>query len=277
MNRADAAPVVFTVDQTQTEITISGTLIGTPIEPQAPNSLTTHFGGTILADVTDTTVQFTGGSAIDAEVNGTWLPGPKGAAGSAPGDYAGQLASFLGNGKGAFRNILLDVTSGVLALNTGSFDAAGLAFGLPANSNAVLDYDLGFLKGGLTLTGLSTNRVTTAGTITRGASGDKLVILVDTQYGFKALTVNDSVVRFLGKIVATRTGTVPTTVVIGPVGIIGNKLSFTATGAGDTAQLQNSTDLKSWQPRTAERKVEVGKVTFTVEASGGVEFFRIAQ
>jgi hypothetical protein len=42
------------------------------LQEQGPGSLTSSFSGKILADLTGTGIQFTGGSAIAAETNGVW-------------------------------------------------------------------------------------------------------------------------------------------------------------------------------------------------------------
>src|SRR5262245_7951490 len=158
-----AAPLVFTIDPAESQLTISGKVAGSDLKEQGAGSLTTKLGGTLQTDVTGSTIQFTGGSVIDPEVNGTWEPGIGGAAGSAPADFAGKAGSFI-TAKGAFRNLIIDVTSAALAIANGTFDAAALTFGFPANSTATLDYDLVLTHGSRTLSGLATNKVTEVGT-----------------------------------------------------------------------------------------------------------------
>jgi hypothetical protein len=67
-------PVEFTLDESQSKITLSGTVLGNPVTEQAPGSLTTTFYGKIVADVTSTAIQFTGGSTLTARTNGVWKP-----------------------------------------------------------------------------------------------------------------------------------------------------------------------------------------------------------
>jgi hypothetical protein len=59
---AVGAPVVFTLDPARSLVTLSGDALGNPLAPQADGSLTTAFGGTLNADVTATSIEFTGGS-----------------------------------------------------------------------------------------------------------------------------------------------------------------------------------------------------------------------
>jgi len=270
-----AAPVVFTIDPAQSQVTISGNIAGATIQEQGPGSLTTKFGGTIKADVTSSTVQFTGGSAIDAEVNGDWEPGVGGAAGRAPADYGGQAPTVFFTAKGAFRNILLDVTSDPLALSNGSFDASSLVFGFPADSKATLDYDAVLTKGSRALTGLSTNKVTELGTLSTEAGVQKLVIRVDTEFKFRALTANDSTGKLVGQLVATSQS--DNRPVLSTLSFVDKKLSFAVENATASTQLQSSTDLTTWQSRTAERKTENNKVVFTAEQNAPIEFFRVVQ
>ncbi len=271
-----AAPVVFTIDPAQSTITIDANIAGSKVQKQAggDDSLTTKFGGTIKAEVTSSSIQFTGGSTVDAEVNGTWQPGVGGAAGSAPADFAGQAGSFI-VAKGAFRNVVLDVTSPQIPISNGAFDASSLIFGFPANSTAALDYDLVLSKGTVPLTGLSTNKVSEAATLSTEGGAQKLVIRVDTEYKFKALSDNDSTARLFGQLVALTQAQAQ--LIIGEISFADKKLSFAVEGAAANAQVQSTTDLKTWQPRTTERKTEGAKVIFTAEQSGAVEFFRVAQ
>jgi hypothetical protein len=64
-----AAPVVFTIDPAQSQITIAANIAGSEFQKQAGggDSLTTKFGVPIKAEVTDSSIQFTGGSMVDAK------------------------------------------------------------------------------------------------------------------------------------------------------------------------------------------------------------------
>lgn len=82
----------YTLVPAQSSISLSGTVttsFGTaPIQQQGAGSLTTTYAGTILADRTDTTIQFLPGGSVDANVNGNWQPLADASSGSAPADYA---------------------------------------------------------------------------------------------------------------------------------------------------------------------------------------------
>ncbi len=147
VHSAMAAPTVFNLVSNQSEITLSGTVIQSAIQEQAPGSMTTHFTGTINADVTGTTIQFTGGGLIVAETNGSWQPLPGGGSGSAPACYGGKgtisLGFFSVTAVGAVRNVELSLLSPSLNKTNGSFVSDGLLFAFPTNSTAAFDYNAG--------------------------------------------------------------------------------------------------------------------------------------
>ena len=91
----------FTLEQTQSVLTISGTFSGFAIQQQGPGSLTTRYTGTIQTDLSDATIAFVGGSQIVGVTNGNWEPGPSGVAGTAPANYGGEVVNFFVNGKAA--------------------------------------------------------------------------------------------------------------------------------------------------------------------------------
>src|ERR1043166_6537110 len=65
---------VFTVDSTQSTVSISGTVAGQTLHEQGAGSLTTHYQGTLVADVGVDTIQFPGQSQVVAINNGSWQP-----------------------------------------------------------------------------------------------------------------------------------------------------------------------------------------------------------
>ena len=73
--RVWAAPEVFTIDSSQSQITLSGKVAGFPFSAQGAGSLTTTYSGEINADISGSTIQFTGSSTIIAATNGVWQPG----------------------------------------------------------------------------------------------------------------------------------------------------------------------------------------------------------
>jgi hypothetical protein len=95
--RALAATVVFNLDPARSSITLSGSVLNNALKEQGPGSLTTSFSGTIAADVAGSTIQFIGGSAIDAQTNGNWQPQASGVAGSEQDDHAVPGGELAGN------------------------------------------------------------------------------------------------------------------------------------------------------------------------------------
>ncbi|HOP97219.1 MAG TPA: hypothetical protein PL064_05865 [Thermogutta sp.] len=130
-----AEVTVFTIDQAQSSLTISGTLLGNPLQEQAPGSLTTDYFGTIVADVTDTTIEFVGGSEIRANDSGTWQPAEGGEAGSAPANYGAQASLLFISGVAALRHIVLDVASPPLPITGGTFPSESMTFSFPTNAS----------------------------------------------------------------------------------------------------------------------------------------------
>ena len=274
LTRAEAAPVEFTIDPAQSSITLAGNVVGTKLQEQAPGSLTTTFFGKIVGDVSGTTIQFPGGSAIAANTNGVWEPGPGGASGSAPGDYAGQASILFGTVKGALRNLLLDMTSGSLTMTNGQFDASALVFKFPTNSVASFDYDAGFIgHDGIPLTGYSTNKIVNGATLTTVGSVQTLSIQIDTLFTFTAVKENDSSVRLTGQLIATQT-TGPS---ITAIEINGQTVTIRVQGAAQNATVQVSHDLKSWAAETATRSDDASGTVFTLPASGNASFYFVAQ
>ncbi len=172
--RLRADTVVFTIDPSRSSVAISGYLIGGGlIQEQEAGSLTTKYSGTIVANVTGTTIQFPGGSMIVAANNGTWPPGLGGAVGSAPANYGGVASRVVVSGmpltfawvQAAVRNIQLDVFSPDIPLTGGSFKVYRLAFQFLTNSPASLDYVissfLGTTRKSEALAGYATNQVAT--------------------------------------------------------------------------------------------------------------------
>ncbi|MBI2927730.1 MAG: hypothetical protein HYY24_18695 [Verrucomicrobia bacterium] len=275
------APATFTIDPAQSQITISGTALGNELLEQGPGSLTARFGGTFEADVTDSTIQFTGGSAIDAEPSGEWEPLPDGSFGKAPADY-GAKATVLGSDtKASLRNTLLDATSGVLALASGTFDSAGIVFGFPTESTASLDYRVsGFLgtSGSKRLEGLSTNQVTTGGTLLTSGGTQTLTIPVDAKFSFTLLLSDDIKFTLTGQLVATRT--------LGPDLVFDSR---SVTVGGDTVTLhweappgqkfrvESSSDLKTWRERATGITSATTAYIWSAPTEGPIELFRLVK
>lgn len=276
-----SAPVTFNLVENESIITISGNVAGFAVSQQAAGSLVTHYTGTILADLTESTLHFTGGSAIDAKTNGVWQPmiggGTSSTPGSDPGDYGGQANAGFATLKAAVRDVLLDVTTpAALPLNNGTFDASALTFKFPTNATSGFDYNAGALgRGNKKFGGLLTNRVSVAGTLTQSGGQKRLVIAVETDIKFTVLSQNDSTVHLSGQLVATEGGGGPAFSLIA-FGT-NNTLTITVEGAGAQPILESSTDLINWTPRSAQVTSNGTTRTYSTVAQGLIEFFRLRQ
>jgi hypothetical protein len=272
-----AAATQFIIDPTQSKISLSGSVIGNAVAEQGPGSLSTSFSGTIVANVTGAGIQFPGGSTLTAQTNGVWQPGPKGAAGSAPADYAGQANTILGSAKAALRNIVMDLTSSALPLTNGAFDASTLLFAFPTNSTASFDYDAGALIGhnGIPLSGNSTNKVAQGASLITAGNVQTLTIPIDAQFEFKALVENDSSVRFTGKLVATAGGST-TAPSISSITYTNQTVSLVVQGTGSTPRLDSTSDLLKWTTQTPTIKTNSSGTVLSLPATNQWQFYRVA-
>jgi hypothetical protein len=279
-----AAPAVFTIDPAQTDITLGGTIAGVPVLEQGTGSLKTKFQGTINVEIAATTIHFTGASVIDAITNGVWQPGSAGAVGSAPADFAGSVSAPIGSVVGAFRNIIVDVTSASLPLAAGgTFDAAQLIFGFPTNSTSVVDFratpSIPFIPvqtGQRALTGAAANKVTSTGTLSTTAGVQRLVFQVNATFPFTAISANDSSATILGQLVATSGAVVAPPLKIASAAFVASKLEVTVDDTSASLQIQTTSNFVNWSARTATKQTVSGKTVFTVDPIvGGTEFFRV--
>ena len=137
------AVTIFTIDSFQSTLTLGGQAASVAIFGQPstnPASATTHYSGSISANVDSSLIQFDGSSSsLQAVVNGSYLPGPQSEPSTpTPGDY-GLSASLQGATiDAAVRNLTAAISSSSLALaKDGTFNGAGLDL-LPS---AELDYN----------------------------------------------------------------------------------------------------------------------------------------
>jgi hypothetical protein len=269
-----AAPVEFTIDEAQSKITMAGKVLGNALTEQGTGSLTTSFYGSIRADVTATGIQFIGGSSLTARTNGVWKPGPKGAAGSAPADYAAQASTLFASVKGALRNVVLDVTSGVLPVSNGQFDASTLLFQFPTNSTASFDYDAGLIgAGGVALSGASTNRIAKGASIQDASGSQTLTIPVDTEFKFKALVPDDSVVQLSGMLVGKAVALPEIT----SIAVTNQTVILHVQGTGPNPGVLSSPDLKQWTSRAPTQTSTTNGVVLTLPVGGAQEFYRVTK
>ncbi len=268
------APATFNIDPAQSIITASGNAAGFTFQEQGPGSLTTSIMGTIQADVTSSTIQFTGGSSLDAVTNGVWEPGTNGDPGMALADFGGHAGNFLASVDGAFRDIVLDVTSPLLVVTNNQFDSMALVFSFPSNSIGHFDYNAGsFGSGSSMFSGAATNDVLSGASLTTTGGVQTLTIQVDASFVFGALVEDDSILTFTGQLVATRS--------LGPqidtISVSSQQVLLTVSGPGaPTYQLQSSTNLVDWAGAQTTVATNGQQYLFSTTPSGPIQFFRLA-
>lgn len=198
---ARAEVLVYSIVQAQSSLTVSGTFAGQTLTPQSANSTTTSYTGTILADVTATTMAFPGGSSINAANVGNQQPDNDGLPGSRQANYGFQAnLSPFPTGFAAIRSFSLDLTSATINLAGTSIPSQETL----AVSNGNLDYqaisfgrqDMFGDSGG--------NGSAAAGSLTTAASTQTLTIPVNFTITESTATTDDTVLTFTGTLVATR-------------------------------------------------------------------------
>jgi hypothetical protein len=271
-----AAPSVFTINNSLSQITLSGKVAGFTMSPQAAGSLVTSFGGYINMSAAGSNIQFTGSSAISAKTNGVWEPAAGGGSGSAPADYGGEISvPFVGTGYAALRNLVLDLTSPVLTVTNGSFISSALLFSFSTNSTSTLDYNAGVAgSGSESLAGLSTNMIVNGATLTNNGTDQTLTIQISTQFTFSLLTAGDTILDLNGQIVATNSPGAP---VISSIVVSNQNAVLTVQNASGQSQLQSSTNLTTWTATSANVTTNAGLIVFTVPINPGDKFFRVQQ
>jgi hypothetical protein len=153
----------------------------------------------------------------------------------------------VASGKAAVRNVVLDMMSGVITVNAGSFPAQSLVIGFPTNANSLVDFTYGsFLGSGSgtqPLAGQSTNNVL-ASLATVGA---ELVLTLPLNYTTYAtgITANDIQLTFTGQFVAKAPAATP--LQVSHFQVTPGQLHFSiATVTGHSYTVLGSTNLINW-------------------------------
>lgn len=280
------AQVVFQVDATQSQVTVSGNIVayGTlsaPMSAQTPGSLTTVYSGSVNVARSNSTLQFTGSSFIAAENNPTpQQPAPGGSPGSAPADYgATAQQGFFGFtviANAAVRNLALDLTGPLETVTNGDFDASPLQFSFSTNVDGTIDYldNIGD-SGSDPLTGSATESSNTTGTLDTTGSVQTLTLPVNVTFTQNSGALQGTTLHMSGKIVAARTLPAP---VIDSITVSNGSVVLTVENATLQSQTLVSTNLNSWLPPAAATITNRSDlVIFTLAPSGSCEFFKIRQ
>jgi hypothetical protein len=275
-NRVQAGQMVFAIDPTRSQLTLSGKIAGNAFTTQEAGSLTTTYSGNINANISGSTIQFTGSSTITAATNGVWQPAVGGGSGSATADYGAEATvEFLGTAYGALRNIILDVTSSSLPLTGTNFDSGALIFLFSSGSSSALDYNAILEHGTLSLAGYSTNTIANEASLTTNGNVEQLVIQINTQFAFTLVSPGDTPLDLVGQLVATNLSVVSASPFINSVIVTNQNVVLTVENATTQSELLSSTNLMTWASASATVSSNSGTVTFTVPVSGPHDFFRI--
>jgi len=204
---ASAAPVSYTLVPELSSITITGTVLGSPLLPQNGASTTTTYSGSIQADRTGSQLTLTGGSTIDAALQPLpQQPSENGTAGSAPADYGFTVSlGFLGTVLAAARDVALDATTaGPLTVGAGG-----------ALSGSAIDFS--FVGGEVDFNGAGTvgerslvgetgpNDAAAPATLTSAGLVETLTIPVSATFTTSFVSSDDTTLSVTGTLVATRT------------------------------------------------------------------------
>jgi hypothetical protein len=272
-----ASADVFTIDPTQSSLTLSGSILGSTFTPQGAGSMTTVYTGTIQVTQTPDTIQFTGQSLITAQTNGSWKPLAGGGNGSAPADYGAAASSAVGTVNAAFRSILLDVTSAPVTVTNGQFDPSGLTFLFPASATSAIDYRSSIASGSKHATGNAANNVADLSTISTAGNVQTLTIGVNVQFTFSLINSGDTIVNVAGQIVATNSPSVVTPVVLQSPTVSNQVVTLQwQSPTGQIYQVLSSSNLATWQTNGLNVTSDSTNYTWTATNSAPKAFYRLA-
>lgn len=132
--------VSYTVDPTQSTLTLSGSWGGSTLWHKPVGSLETSYSGVIQADLTSDSVQIMS-ATLDADAGGRYRPRFEGRGGRQAGDYGGFFRTgaygMRGNVNVALRDVALNLAGGSVAISDGAFDAGVLSV---SAASGVVDY-----------------------------------------------------------------------------------------------------------------------------------------
>ncbi|HEX8522809.1 MAG TPA: hypothetical protein VF669_11170 [Tepidisphaeraceae bacterium] len=197
----------YTIDQSQSFLSVGGNLTGNFATAQTNGSTSTSYTGTIQLDRTGNILQFNAGSALNAVNLGTkQQPFTDGSPGSAFANY-GRTADgpFFSTTLEALRGFQLDLESDPFTINGTSFSSGSGNLALVVKSGSS-DFSYGNTPGEFNFSGKGTaNGAVTNSTLTTASGVETLTLYISTgSILYTAASTNDSSLTFGGQIVATR-------------------------------------------------------------------------
>jgi hypothetical protein len=185
----------FTVDPARSSLTFSGSLAGIEAEAQIAGSDTARYTGSLMVDVTGTTIRFLEGSLIDAQAQHLVRPGSGGSNSAALADYGfiAEQPFGIDTGEAAFRDFIFRFAS---------TDARTDLF----VQNGFLDYRFQGVNnenGRESQAGEGATNNPGAGTLSTVGNIETLTIPIDANFTF-FIFAYDTPMRLTGEIVATR-------------------------------------------------------------------------
>src|SRR5262249_31198734 len=137
----DAASTVFTIDQANSSLALSGRIGSSNIQQQGAGSLTTRYNGAIVAnwDTDAGTIDFVRqGTAATALNSGNWQPNINGGSGSAPANYGARVTIVIITANAAVRSLV------VSASTSSPLDLTGSGTSFTYSSRQMLHINSGF-------------------------------------------------------------------------------------------------------------------------------------
>jgi hypothetical protein len=227
---ASAEMVTYTIDPLESSLTLLGNFGGNPASQQTPGSLTTSYSGTIVADRGPGTINFRGGSSVDAApqpVN--QQPRSDGTPGAEQADYGrtGTVSLNFGGdfpGNEAFRgfNFDFDTDSDVPITLSATNTFNGNQFGTEVNSGESAwlyggsSFGTNDFSGDFSFNNAQPSSIEVVGDV------ERLTLRIGANYGYTIPNAQPSNANFVGTIVATRL--VPEPSAIGAVAAVGASL-----------------------------------------------------
>ncbi len=277
---SNAPAETFTLDTNRSSVTVSGSILGSPFEEQAPGSLSTVFGGALVADLSNGQIQFSSQSLIAPMNNGSWEPKPDGSAGSAPANAGAQASLLFSTGKAALRDAEFNVVSSPIPVTGGQFDASGLIYSFVPGGPSSFAYEVtGLLSdsGADPLSGYGTNAISTKATLTGTNGALTLTIPISTTFYLSLLSKDDVSITVDGQLVAVQGAAAPAAPALA-IALQGQTASLQwQAPAGRLFQVLTSTNLTTWQTNAVGVTSSIGTYQWSGPAASAEEFFRLEE